>query len=114
MLKGALSMWKKIVAAVGCGVLLWGGSPAMAAEQQNAMQVYKEAYMANLDDERALYTSMDLFGPNYHWELDAKGKVLRNNSMYLQGSLSWEITEKRPISPAMKISPFIWRMKTAF
>jgi hypothetical protein len=106
MLKGALSMWKKIVAAVGCGVLLWGGSPAMAAEQQNAMQVYKEAYMANLDDERALYTSMDLFGPNYHWELDAKGKVLRNNSMYLQGSLSWEITEKKTDITSHEDIPF--------
>ena len=78
-------MWKKIIAAIGCGVMLWSGSPAMAAEPQEAMSVYKEAYMANFNDERAVSTNLDLLGPDYHWELNAKGKVLRDSTMYWQG-----------------------------
>ena len=100
-------MWKKVVAAVGCGLLLWGGSTAMAAEsQQNAVQVYKEAYMANLNDERPVSTSIDLFGPNYHWELDAKGQILRDNSMYWQGNMSWDFTEKKTNFTSHEDIPF--------
>ena len=88
-------MWKKIIAAIGCGVMLWSGSPAMAAEPQDAMSVYKEAYMANFNDERAVSTNLDLLGPDYHWELNAKGKVLRDSTMYWQGSMRWDIKAKK-------------------
>lgn len=85
-------MWKKIAAAVGCGVLLWSGSPAMAAEQ-DAAWLYKEACLANVNDDRITSTNVDLFGPNYHWELDADGKILRDGSMRWYGNMSWDFTE---------------------
>ena len=79
-------MWKKIAAAVGCGVLLWSGSPAMAAEQ-DAAWLYKEACLANVNDDRIAATNVDLFGPNYHWELNADGKILRDGSMRWYGKI---------------------------
>ena len=99
-------MWKKIIAAVGCGVLLWSGTPAMAAEPQDAMSVYKEAYMANFNDERAVSTNLDLLGPDYHWELNAKGKVLRDSTMYWQGSMRWDIKAKKMNLTSREDIPF--------
>ena len=99
-------MWKKIIAAIGCGVMLWSGSPAMAAEPQDAMSVYKEAYMANFNDERAVSTNLDLLGPDYHWELNAKGKVLRDSTMYWQGSMRWDIKAKKMNLTSREDIPF--------
>ena len=99
-------MWKKIIAAIGCGVMLWSGSPAMAAEPQDAMSAYKEAYMANFNDERAVSTNLDLSGPDYHWELKAKGKVLRDCTMHWQGSMSWDIKAKKTNLTSREDIPF--------
>lgn len=100
-------MWKKIVAAVGCGLLLWSGSPAIAAEtQQDAMGLYKEAYMANINDERVAAANIDLFGSNYHWELDANGKVLMNGIMHWRGSMSWDYTDKSTKQTSHEDIPF--------
>ena len=100
-------MWKKLIAAAGCSMLLWGGSPAMAAEiQPDVMWAYKEAYMANINDERMVDTDIDLFGPNYHWELDASGKVLRDGSMRWCGNMSWDYTAKDNKTTSHEDIPF--------
>ncbi|MCR5758311.1 MAG: hypothetical protein K6F95_10455 [Selenomonas sp.] len=100
-------MWKKIIAAVGCSVLLWGGSSAYAADdQQTAMTVYRDAYMARLHDDRAANTNIDLFGPNYHWELNADGQVLRNGSMHWHGEMSWDFTDQKTNATSHEDIPF--------
>lgn len=105
--RGDGNVWKKIIAAVGCSVLLLGGNPADAAEQQqDVMWAYREAYMANINDERVASTNIDLFGPNYHWELDADGKVLRDGSMRWHGNMSWDYTEKKSNITSHEDIPF--------
>ena len=103
-------MWKKIAAAVGCGVLLWSGSPAMAAEQ-DAAWLYKEACLANINDDRIASTNVDLFGPNYHWELDADGKILRDGSMRWYGNMSWDFTETSSNVTSHEDIPFYLEQK---
>ena len=98
--------WKKVFAAVGCGALLLGGSPAMAAEQQNAVSIYKQAYLANIQDNRGVMTDIDLFGPNYHWELDADGMVTGDSNMCWHGNMSWDFTERSNNATSHEDIPF--------
>jgi len=100
-------MWKKIIVAVGGIALLWGGSIVDAADiQQHAMEVYREACLTSIHEERTANTNIDLFGPNYHWELNAAGQMLKNGSMRWHGEMSWDLTEQKTNATSHEDIPF--------
>lgn len=82
-------MKKKILSAFLAGSMLVGGG-AIAADNMDA---FKEAYLATPVDNRAFHEAVEFFGPEFHGELNGTSFILRDATMKMSGTISWQFTD---------------------
>lgn len=93
----SLKKWKNACIALTGAALLMGGTPApvSAADQTDAMTLFKEAYLAEPEDHRIMDLSIDFFGPDAHLDLDTKMQVLSEKSICCEGRFSFDYTDPK-------------------
>ena len=78
--------WKIAWVALASLAILLGGSPTQSeARQTDAMTLFKEAYLAEPESHRIMNANIDFFGPNAHWDVDAKLQMLTDTTMCSEG-----------------------------
>ena len=87
-----MKLKKKILAAVLAGGFIFGGGNALVTHAADGLVAFKEAYLAEVTDNRTFSVNADFFGPSYRAELNSKAFVLRDGTLRDSGQISWEFT----------------------
>lgn len=86
-----MKLKKKILSAVLAGGILFNAGGALADTADGLMK-FKEAYLAEVVNNRAFAVNADFFSPSYHAELNGLATILRDATMRMNGKINWEFT----------------------
>jgi len=87
-----MKLKKKILAAVMAGGIIFGGGNALVTHAADGLLAFKEAYLAEVTDNRSFSVNADFFGPSHHAELNSKAFILRDGTLRNSGQINWEFT----------------------
>ena len=100
-----MNLKKKILsAALVGGVLFSGGN--FSVEAADDLTSFKEAYLAEVVDNRAFSMNADFFGPSYRTEINGRAKLLRDATMQMDGTMHWEFTDPSSYQVQSEDIPF--------
>ena len=88
-----MNLRKKVLAAVMAGAIIFGGGNALETYAADGLLAFKEAYLAEVTDNRAFSVNADFFGPSHRAELNSKAFVLRDGTLRNNGQINWEFTD---------------------
>ena len=87
-----MKLKKKILAAVLAGGFIFSGGNALVTYAADGLVAFKEAYLAEVTDNRAFSVNADFFGPSHRAELNSKAFILRDGTLRNSGQITWEFT----------------------
>ena len=87
-----MNLRKKVLAAVMAGGIVFAGGNALVTHAADGLLAFKEAYLAEVTDNRSFSVNADFFGPSHRAELNSKAFVLRDGTLRNSGQINWEFT----------------------
>jgi len=87
-----MNLKKKVLAAVLAGGVLFSTGDVLADNASDSLMKFKEAYLAEVTDNRNFRVNADLFSPSYRAELNGNSFILRDATMRMSGQINWEFT----------------------
>ena len=95
------------VAAVS-GSLFFGGTADAAANKDNGLAAFREAYFGQTAATRVVDQDLTLISPNFHLDMDSKAQLGTDGVMRMSGNLAWTYTNlKRNYSTNSNIPFYI-------
>ncbi|MBR3722665.1 MAG: hypothetical protein IKN12_07835 [Selenomonadaceae bacterium] len=85
---------KQVLAAALVGGALVVGGNAYAAPTGDGAADFKAAYIISPEYGGAMTTGINLFGPQFHGDVDGKGQILKDGTVRFEGKLDWIFTNK--------------------
>ncbi len=87
-----MNLKKKILATILVGGFIFGGGNSLVTYAADGLTAFKEAYLAEVINNRAFGVNADFFGPSYRAELNSRAFILRDATTQMTGQINWEFT----------------------
>ncbi|MBR3623018.1 MAG: hypothetical protein IKN43_06685 [Selenomonadaceae bacterium] len=95
---------KKLLAAtLVCGGLFAGN--AYAAPTGDGAADFKAAYIITPEYNGTMTAGFNIFGPQFHGDVDGKGQILKDGTVRFEGKLDWIYTDKNTNKTTNKSMP---------
>ena len=104
---------KQVLVAVLVGGALVVGGNAYAAPNGDGAADFKAAYIITPEYGGTMTTGINLFGPQFHGDVDGKGQILKDGTVRFEGKLDWIFTNKDNNKPQIRVCRFSWNSETA-